>query len=282
MILRAHIQEALERLTEAGIENPSLDARLLIAHALGIDRAALCTQENRLLTEIEIAAAEDLIERRARREPVGRILGRREFWGLPFLLNDATLEPRPDSETLIETALSLFKDKPAPAQILDLGTGTGCLLLSLLHEWKEARGLGIDISPRAIRQAQQNARDLNLDERAEFRIGNWLHELEGAFSLVLSNPPYIPTREIPHLQPEVRLFDPSAALDGGPEGLDPYKLIIPKVSAFLKNGGAILFEVGAGQAEAVCSLLRADGFKDVAVRNDLGGVARCVYGFSSH
>lgn len=282
MILHTYIQESQERLAEAGIGNPSLDARLLIAHALGLDRAALVTQEDRPLAEGDIAAADTLIDRRVRREPVGRILGQREFWGLPFLLNDATLEPRPDSETLIETALTLYKNKPAPQSLLDLGTGTGCLLLSLLHEWKEAQGVGIDISPRAIRQAQENARALNLDERASFRIGNWLHELNGTFDLILSNPPYIPTRDIPHLQPEVRLFDPSAALDGGPEGLDPYKLMIPKLPPFLKDGGALLFEVGDGQAEAVCSLLRAEGFENIAVRKDLGGLARCVYGFSSH
>lgn len=279
MILRAALQHAQERLAEAGIENPSLDARLLIAHALGLDRAALLAREDREIDDGERLAIERLIARRVVHEPVARILGQREFWGLPFRLNDATLEPRPDSETLIEAALALFKDRPAPKRILDLGTGTGCLLLALLHEWREATGLGVDISPRAVRQAQENARALSLSDRAVFRIGNWLEGIEDRFDLIVSNPPYIPTRDIPRLQPEVRLYDPSAALDGGADGLDPYRTLIPKLSCFLAPQAAVLFEVGAGQADAVAALLKAQGLPNVVCRADLGGATRCVAAF---
>ncbi len=307
MLLRETIAAAQTRLAEAGVDNPALDARLLAAHALGLDRAALLTQENRALTEKESAVLEANIARREKREPVGRILGLREFWGLPFSLNEATLEPRPDSETLIEAALALFScchtresgypvsietnRTPAcagvtegtfPARILDLGTGTGCLLLALLHEWPTATGLGIDLAPRAVEQAQENAARLGLETRAHFQTGNWLEGINEKFDLIISNPPYIPAQDIKNLSPEVRDFDPRLALDGGTDGLDPYRRLIPQFPSFLMPQGAALFEVGIGQAEPVAALLRQAGFKDVSVRRDLGGIERCVSGFSKN
>ncbi len=320
--LSALIQKATTQLRAAGVDDPARDARLLIAHALGCDRLALATNSERVLSENETAAIEEIITRREAREPVHRILGCREFWGLPFALNEATLEPRPDSETLIEVALNFFatqpnlpslrapeggaaihlphappespsalsgdgllrfarNDKsiePFPSRLLDLGTGTGCLLLSLLHEWPDATGLGIDKAPRAIEQATLNAQRLGLDTRAVFRVGDWLDGVEEKFDLILCNPPYIPSREIGALQPEVREYDPTDALDGGIDGLNPYRHLIPLLPRFLSANGVVLFEVGIGQAQDVAAMMEKAAFKTITITDDLGGVPRCVSG----
>ncbi|NTU77152.1 MAG: peptide chain release factor N(5)-glutamine methyltransferase [Alphaproteobacteria bacterium] len=269
------IHKAQKELAAAGVDHPALDARLLIGHALGCDRAQLMMQSRRVLTDEEIAAILKLIERRARRVPVARILGLREFWGLPFGLNEATLEPRPDSETLIEAALRIpFSN----GRLLDLGTGTGCLLLALLHEWPEATGMGVDIAPRAVEQARANAERLGLADRATFRVNSWADGVTERFDLIISNPPYIASGEISGLMPEVRDYDPRAALDGGSDGLDVYRHLIPRLPRLLNPQGAAIFEVGQGQATAVADLLRQSGFPDVATCRDLGGVERCVMG----
>jgi release factor glutamine methyltransferase len=279
------ISQSVVRLGQANVDNPGLDARLLAAHALNCDRATLLAQNMRTLADHEVSAIRTLIDRRAAREPVARILGLREFRGLPFALNEATLEPRPDSETLVEAALHEaggWGGTPAnlqpPASLLDLGTGTGCLLLALLHEWPEATGLGIDIAPRAVEQAGENAARLGLDNRAAFRVGDWLEGVEGPFDVIISNPPYIASAELDGLMPEVREHDPPAALDGGADGLDPCRLIIPQLPGFLRPGGLAVFEVGYNQAAAVASLFRQAGFINIRTRRDLGGVERCVAG----
>lgn len=277
MNLQTLIAATQARLDQAGVDNPALDARLLIGHALNLDRAQLMMQGERTLSAHESEAIDALIARRAAREPVGRILGMREFWGLPFALNEATLEPRPDTETLVEAALKCAK-KDAPLRLLDLGSGTGCILLALLHELPSATGLGIDRAPRAVEQAQINAARLGLEGRAHFQLGDWLEGIEEPFDLIVSNPPYIPASDIEALEPEVRLFDPLAALVGGADGLDPYRALIPLFPAFLKPNGAALFEVGIHQAAPVAALMREAGFKDVAIHNDLGGIERCVSG----
>ncbi len=276
-VLALCLSAAQNRLAAAGVDNPALDARLLIAAALELDRVQLLTQNERTLTDKEEKKIEALISRRESREPVARILGLREFWGLLFGLNEATLEPRPDSEMLVETALSFIKTRPS--RLLDLGTGTGCLLLSLLHEWPEATGLGIDLAPRAIEQAQENAHRLGLEKRAAFRTGNWLEGLAETFDLIVSNPPYIPAGDIETLAPEVRQYDPLLALDGGKDGLAPYRYLIPLLPAFLNPNGSVFFEIGIGQAEAVASLLKETGFTDIFTKPDLGGIDRCVSGF---
>lgn len=270
------IQSSIAQLQAAGIDNPALDARLLIAHALGCDRVTLLTQGERTLSEDKAKAIDALLLRRKAREPVHRILGCREFWGLPFGLNEATLEPRPDSETLIEVAVKLFITRPS--RLLDLGTGTGCLLLSLLHEWPDATGLGIDKAPRAVSQATLNAQRLGLDPRTTFRIGDWLEGVEETFDLILCNPPYIPSRDMDGLQPEVREHDPLAALDGGADGLTSYRHLVPLLPRFLNANGLVLFEVGIGQAQDVVAMMEKASFKNVAITSDLGGVPRCVSG----
>jgi release factor glutamine methyltransferase len=271
--LQVALTAASRLLAVAGIDNPALDARLLAGAALGLDRAQLLAQSDRILSADESAKIQALIARRAAREPVARILGSREFWGLPFALNAATLEPRPDSETVIEAALTL---NPSPRRILDLGTGTGCLLLALLHEWPTATGLGLDCAPKAVAQAHRNAEQLGLQARASFKINNWAESVTERFDLIVSNPPYIRSSDIQSLMPEVRDYDPLLALDGGEDGLGAYRRLIPDLPRLLSEGGHAIFEVGAGQAAAVESLFRASRFSEVRIDSDLAGHARCL------
>ncbi|MFY9288096.1 MAG: peptide chain release factor N(5)-glutamine methyltransferase [Alphaproteobacteria bacterium] len=266
----------IQRLKEADIDNPELDARILIAHSLKLDRAQLLSQADRDLSEKEARLAMTFIECRARHEPVARILGHREFWSLDFGLNEATLEPRPDSETLIEATLSAIKDRKESLHIADLGTGTGCLLLSLLHELPLATGLGIDKSRRALEQAKANAVSFGLDDRAQFKENNWLDHIDQSFDIVISNPPYISEKDMACLMPEVRDFDPKMALYGGDDGLDAYRHIIPQAKEKLKSKGIITLEFGLGQDKAVSTLLKEHGFIDIKTRKDLAGVTRCV------
>ncbi|HEU0118040.1 MAG TPA: peptide chain release factor N(5)-glutamine methyltransferase [Alphaproteobacteria bacterium] len=267
---------AVARLKDADIESADLDARILIAHGLKLDRAQLLTQGQRELSHKEFQELTSFIECRARHEPVARIIGEREFWSLPFGLNEATLEPRPDSETLVETVLKKIKDKNDNFKIIDLGTGTGCLLLSLLHELPNATGFGVDIVPRAVEQAEANAQNLRLDNRASFMLGNWLDKIDSKFDIIISNPPYISWKEIPELMPEVREFDPMQALDGGKDGLEPYRAIIPFLSQHLRADGIIAFEIGKGQATAVSAMLKDYYFIGIETHKDLGGIERVV------
>lgn len=288
MLLQNLIQHCQQRLKEAGVGNPQLDTRLLIAHALHCDRAALITQNEREVTAEEMALIDAYINRRTAREPVGRIIGVREFWGLQIGVNEATLEPRPDSETLVTTVLNVMQDRyyhqkslargEGAFHVLDLGTGSGCLLLAILSEWKEAFGTGIDRSKKALEQAAANATSLGFSDRVKFKQGNWLSGLSGRFDVVICNPPYIKTDDIQGLQPEVKLYDPPLALDGGADGLAPYNQIIPMLPHYLNQDGAAFFEVGKGQAQDIAELMRSVGFKKITTQKDLGGVARCVGG----
>lgn len=210
-------------------------------------------------------------------ESVARILGEREFYGLAFGLDAATLEPRPDTELLVDLALAAL---PAGGRLLDLGTGTGCILLALLSELPAASGLGVDIQPDAVATARLNARQLGLERRAEFREGDWGAGIAERFGLVVSNPPYIPEGDIPGLDPEVRLHDPVAALAGGEDGLAAYRVLARQLPDLLAPGGAFALEVGAGQAESVAGLMAAQGLSDIQVRADLGGIGRCVHGMA--
>ena len=274
MNLSAILKTAQGQLEKAGITNASFDARLLVAYALNIERIDLVRQSNRVLTDNEQIIIEKLIRRRAAHEPVGRIVAFREFWGLPFRLNEATLEPRPDSETLIEAALTISPRHNI--RILDLGTGTGCLLLSLLYELPNASGVGIDIAPRAIDQATENAKRLGLDQRATFLQGNWFGPVEGVFDLIISNPPYIKHNDIALLEREVREHDPMAALDGGEDGYDPYRHLIPQLDPYLAEKGFILFEIGQGQESTILNLIETAGFSNITNHKDLGGIIRVI------
>lgn len=253
------------RLACAGIEEPRREARLILAAANNTDAAGLLA-----LAEVPENFA-PLLARRAAREPLAYILGRKEFWGLSFAVSPATLIPRPESETLIEAALAL----PAPKNILDLGTGTGCLLLACLHEFPAAYGIGVDISPAAAALARRNARVLGLLPRAAFMAGHWATAISQKFSLVLANPPYIPAAEMPALMPEVAGYEPATALAGGPDGLAAYREIMAALPSLLSPGGTAILELGAGQAEAVARLAAASGFS-CATRQDLSGHARAA------
>lgn len=223
------------------------------------------------------AAFADYAERRLKGEPVWRILGEREFWGLPFTLSPATLEPRPDSETLVEAALGLLGPRRSqPLSILDLGTGTGCLLVALLNECPQARGLGVDASEEACRTARANALRNAVAGRSHFVAGDWAAALASPFDLIVSNPPYIPQQEVARLAPSVRQYDPVRALDGGLDGLDPYRRLAKQLPLILALDGLIVLEIGAGQEADVIAIMTGEGLVHCGSQTDLGGHPRAI------
>jgi release factor glutamine methyltransferase len=263
-----------------GLATPELDARLLVAHALALDHAALAAQAARVLTAAEAAAVAALAARRLAHEPVARIVGVKEFWGLDFKLNSATLVPRPETETVVEAALdALDRSRPrgAALKIADLGTGSGALLLALLSELPTARGCGTDRSAPALGCARANAATLGLGPRASFLACDYGAALKGPFDLVVSNPPYVARGDIAALAPEVRAFDPPLALDGGPDGLDAYRAIAMTARDLLLPDGILVLELGIGQLGAVANLLPQGGLVAAGgPRNDLLGIARAL------
>ena len=278
--LRSVERAAAARLRAAGIDSAGLDARLLMGEAYGLGRDQLLCRAHDPADPEATARLETLLARRVAREPVSRILGRREFWSLDFALSPDTLDPRPDSETVVEAALAALAGRQDP-DILDLGTGTGCLLLALLSELPAARGLGVDLSAGAVATAAANARRLGLAGRARFERHDWRDGLAGRltparFPLIVANPPYIPAGEIPALQPEVARFDPLAALAGGADGLDAYRRIAVELPDLLTESGFVVVEVGAGQARVVSALMDAAGLTVCGTRADLAGIERCV------
>lgn len=275
--------EATRRLRSGGVESPARDARILVAAALGIDAVELISRPERPLSGGEQTRLERFIARRLAREPVSRILGSRGFYGREFEISPATLDPRPDSETLIEAALLLVgRDRAGndtPLRILDVGTGSGCLLVTLLAELPDASGLGTDIDTEALQIAQRNARRHGVASRAQWKLARSLNDIGGTFDLLVANPPYVPTSMIEHLEPEVREYDPRSALDGGADGLDIYREIENGLGRVVPNGWA-LFEVGKDQAPAVAELLGSARIgaqrPEVRTFRDLNGVDRCV------
>lgn len=270
MTVREALRRGAARLAASGVDNPRLDARLLLARAIGLDQAALLAGPDRAF---DPACYEALLARRVAREPLAYILGTQEFWSLPFLVSPATLIPRPDSETVVETALDAH---PAPGRVLDLGTGTGCLLLAVLHERPDAWGVGVDRAPDAARLATANAATLGLSDRAAFVAGDWGAALGGRFDIVLSNPPYVAASELITLQPEVAKWEPRRALDGGGDGLDAYRALAAMLPGLLAPGGSAVLEVGAGQAGAVVALAEAARLRLAAERADLSGTVRAL------
>lgn len=263
---------------ECGIESPELDARILVGHALGLDHAALAAAGPRMLNTSEQNAIATLTRRRLAREPVARIVGVKEFWSLPLRVTAATLVPRPQTETVVEAALEAVEARAAqsrPLRIADLGTGSGAILLALLSELPEAHGIGTDISTAALAVARDNARRLGRND-AGFVACNMAEALRGPFDLIVANPPYIASAEIAGLAPEVRDFDPRAALDGGTDGLAFYRTIAAATPALLASDGALIVELGAGQASAVAALFAAAGLAPTPPRPDLNGVPRAL------
>jgi release factor glutamine methyltransferase len=268
-------QDALRRavplLRDAGIEDGARDARVLLAHALGIghDRLTLKLQDE--MTGPQAALYDAALVARIARQPVAQITGRRLFWGLSFRVTRDVLDPRPETETLVAEAL-----KVPFLKVLDLGTGTGCILLSCLKGMPMARGLGTDISDAALQVAVGNTRDLGLEARARFRKSDWFGQVTGAFDLIVSNPPYIAAEEMPALAPEVRDWEPHLALTPGGDGLDAYRTIARGAGARLLPGGRLLVEIGPTQGQAVAALFEAEGFAAIRILPDMDGRDRVV------
>ena len=259
-------------LAGAGVESPRLEARLLLSQTLGIEPEAIIGDPGR---QVDAERFDALVTRRAEGEPLAYILGYREFWSVRFAVSPATLIPRLKSETLIEAAVAALPDRARVRRILDLGTGTGCLLLAALTEFPWAFGVGVDRAEGAARLARDNARRLGLDDRGAFVCGDWDDPLDGRFDLVLSNPPYIESDAIAGLMPEVARYEPRSALDGGADGLAAYRQLVPALKTQLDPGGIAVLEVGAGQDSAVMALAKARGFT-TSVRADLAGTPRAV------
>ncbi len=275
MTITAATEDAARRLAAAGIEDARREARLLLAEATGWEAAAIIAYPERPLSADQSRRLTKLVRRRAGREPLSRILGWREFWSLRFALGPDTLDPRPDSETLVGAALELV-DRNKALSVLDLGTGTGCLLLAFLSEAPNAQGLGVDLSNGALAIAEANARSLGLVGRARFRQGDWSGGLDRRFDLILCNPPYIPVGDIDGLAPEVAKFDPVLALAGGPDGLDAYRRLSDELPRLLLPGGLAILEIGDGQEASAAAILAGSGLVFRGCRRDLAGIARCL------
>lgn len=265
------LRAGIARLTEAGLADAPRDARRLLAHALGVAPERLTLALHDPITPDQQAAFDAGIAARAARQPVSQIIGSRLFWGLEFRVTRDTLDPRPETEILVEAAL----EQPF-LKLLDLGTGTGCILLSLLKAMPFATGLGTDLSEAALAVAQDNADRLGLAARAQFRRSDWFAEVPGRFDLIVSNPPYIAADEMAGLDPDVRDWEPHAALTPGGDGLDPYRAIALGAFSRLMPGGRILLEIGPTQGEAVSAFLAAQGFEGISVRKDWDGRDRVV------
>ena len=276
LTVSAAIEGAAARLAASGIAEPRREARLILGLALAADPGALLAWPERAIDAAAEARFDGLVRRRAAHEPFSRLKGTREFWSLDFELSPDTLDPRPDSETLVEAALASIGDRAAPLRVIDFGTGTGCLLLALLSELPNAVGLGIDRLFGAVATGRRNAARLGLESRARFAQGDWDREIDGPADVILANPPYIKSNEISGLALEVAAFEPRAALDGGVDGLDAYRVLAPASARLLAAGGVACIEIGSGQSAAVTALFSKSGLKIRDLRPDLAGIPRCL------
>jgi release factor glutamine methyltransferase len=273
------VGEALARcrtaLTAAGIESPGLEARLLVSAAFDTTSEQIVAWPERAVAVEGTARLDALMHRRLKREPMSHILGRREFWSLDFIVTQDVLTPRPDSETLVAAVLDQIDDRGRALSVLDLGTGTGCLLLALLSELPQARGIGIDASEAALDVARRNAEASRLASRTDFRHGNWTQGIDGRFDIIVSNPPYIATGDLAGLPAEVRC-EPVLALDGGIDGLAAYRALAPDLRRVLAPGGIVAVEIGFAQASDVEGILVRAGLEPCARHADLNGIIRCI------
>lgn len=268
--------EATTRLRRAGIDTPRLEARLLLEHVTGLSPIDLILGDDNNMAEEAMATLAKLVARRAAHEPLAYVLGQREFWSLPLRTAPNVLIPRPDTETVVEAVLAARPERAPAYRVVDLGTGSGALLLALLREYPNASGLGIDLNPDAVRLARQNAADLGFTARATLEHATWHAALSGTFDIIVANPPYVPRGEIATLAADVRDYEPHDALDGGADGLAAYHELAPLLAAHLTADGVAALEVGRGQAEAVGALLQRAGLRLLATRADLAGIVRAV------
>jgi len=279
------VEEALRRasglLAQGGIEAPRHEARILLGHVMGMSREALLIQHRQTLAAPYLAALTVLARRRADHEPMAYLTGEREFWGLSFDVTRDTLIPRPDSETLVEAALEFARRAPAAAiRILDLGTGSGCLLVSLLTELPAAEGVGVDRSIAAVKVARRNAARHGVSPRARFFAGFWGQALAPPFDVIVANPPYIATSAGAALMPEVSRFEPPEALFAGERDVDAYRALAPELCRLLAPGGRVFLELGAGLGDRAAEILAGAGLFESERRRDLAGIERCgIFGF---
>ncbi len=276
LTIRSALDSAACSLAAAGVPEPRREAQVLLGRALEAGREVVLGRPERPITPAQRGALEAAVERRRAREPTAYILGEREFWGLGLLVTRDTLIPRTDSESVVEAALAAVADGPAPHTVLDLGTGSGCLLLALLSELPGARGVGVDISAGALGVARANAARLGLAGRARFVCGDWGGALGGRWDLIVANPPYVGAAEFDALAPEIAAFEPRVALVGGADVLDCYRALASDVARLLAPRGAAALEVGAGLAGSVAAVLADHGLGEAARRRDLAGIERCV------
>ncbi len=274
---RAIAQRRLaQAFNEIGIETAALDARVLLCGALGTDHAGLVRDPDRPLGEAA-PRLEGFAQRRLKHEPVSRILGRKEFFGEIYTIDSAVLDPRPDTETLVEAVLAATAPRKSEAlRVLDLGVGSGAILGALLGQLEQATGFGVDLSPAACRRAQANLSAMGLAKRAFILAGNWMAPLRGRFDIIVANPPYIVSADIERLDPEVRFYDPRLALDGGCDGLQAYRAILAAVQTHLAPAGLLAFELGASQFSEVESMSRASGLELIGCHRDLAGRERVL------
>lgn len=291
MTLNTLYRHIKTRLQEFGIDTFALDARILICHAMQYTHEEFVLHGDDIVSHDHIQCIDNFVIQRLAGRPVAKIIGYKEFYGRNFKTTNDTLDPRPDSETLIDTVLTRLRShnhQTDALRILDLGTGTGCLLLTLLAELPNALGVAVDQSAAALSVARENAQMLGLvselesgfgiEDRVTFVQSDWLTQITGMFDVIISNPPYIPQGDIAGLAIDVREFDPYAALSGGADGLDPYRIIIPQLQKFLVPNGLAAFELGMGQADDVADMLRQSGFADVETSHDLARIGRVVSG----
>lgn len=277
MKLKDIYSQTVSLFNEIEIETAMLDARLLICHAYDLSFNEFITRDEESFDE---ALMKPLVTRRLNREPISKIIGEKGFWDYTFYTNEFTLDPRPDSETLIDTTLKLLPNKQEQYSFIDLGTGTGCLLQTLLLEYKNAKGVGVDISEEALDVSKRNAKRHNLENRSEWMQGSWEDfnlSFDHQFDLVISNPPYIKSTDIDSLSSDVKNHDPLLALDGGGDGLDPYRNIIRLLPELLKSGGWVVFEIGRDQEKDVQKMLLDSGLQTIDMTRDFGNIIRCVF-----
>jgi len=266
------VADAARRLSAAGMPSARLDARLLWEYAAKVQASALVAPDRGR----RVLLFESLVRRRLAHEPVAYIVGCKEFWSLDIAVGPGALIPRPDSETLIETLLETFADRLAPLSILDMGTGSACLLVAALSEYRNAHGVGIDESEDALVWARRNISRHRMEARATLIQTGWLEEASPGFDVLLCNPPYIPTADLETLDADVRLYEPHSALDGGADGMTAYRDLGPRIGGLLNPRGRVFLEIGRGQAPAVRSILEAAGLAVLRVVPDLAGIPRCV------
>jgi len=265
------LRDVTKKLSISEIDNAARDARILVAHALGIPKSQLALNTNESVPEEIRSSLERLIFRRINREPIAKILGKRQFWGRTFFINEDVLDPRSDTETLIDYVI----DRPVRS-VLELGTGSGVIAISLACEWKEVHVVATDISEAALFVAQKNAKYFDVQDKIDFLKSDWFEDIEGKFDLIISNPPYIGLSEVSEISQEVLNYDPELALFAGSDGLEAYERIIPYLKKFLKPKGIVVLEIGASQSDSVKTLMNSSGLSEVNTLKDLAGKDRLV------